>query len=85
MVSPIRRASRAETRRVVDQHVQAAEFAENLQRDWIDVVFLRHVADDAVGVRQLGGDPLHGVRRAGDEGDVSAARDQFADQREAKS
>jgi hypothetical protein len=76
---------RSKARGVVDQHVEAAELAEDLQGDRIDVVFPGHVADDAVGIRQLAGDALHRLCGTGDEGDVSAAAGQFADECKAES
>ena len=65
---------RPEARGVVDEHVEAAERAADLQGDGVRVGLLRDVADDAVaaGKRRRGaGD---GSALAGDEGDAIAAR-----------
>ena len=51
-----RERRRAEIRRVVDQDVEAAQLAENLQRHRVDVVLRRDVADDAVRAGMLAGD-----------------------------
>ena len=45
---------------------------------------VRHVADDAVGGRVLGGDAVDGVAGARDEGDACAAGEQLADERQAQ-
>ena len=70
---------------VIGEHVEAAELAEDLQRDGIDVVLAGDVADDAVRVWVVPCDALHGVGGAGDEGDVGSAARQLADEGEAES
>jgi hypothetical protein len=74
---------RAEAGGAVDQHVEAAEVAGDLQGDRMDVVLAADVADNAGGAGVPGGfgDSLGG---AGDEGDARALGSELADQREAE-
>ena len=65
-----RQRHRAEARGVVDEHVEAAERAADLQRDRVDVVLARDVADDAVAAGDRARDALHARGVAGDEGDA---------------
>jgi hypothetical protein len=66
-----RERGRAEARRVVDQDVEAAERAADLQRDRVRVFLPGDVADDAVAAAKRFGDAAHARRVAGDEGDRS--------------
>ena len=78
-----RQRHRPEARRVVDQHVEPAEAAGDLQRDRVDVVLAADVADDAVRAGRVGG-ALDGARGAGDEGDARAVRGELPHQRQAE-
>ena len=69
---------RPEVRGVVDQHVEAAEFADDLHGDGVDVVLHGDVADDAVRAGVLARHLLDAARRAGDEGHPRAAAEQLA-------
>jgi hypothetical protein len=73
-----------EARRVVDEHVQPAKAAEDLQRDRIDGFLRRDVADDAVRVGMSTGDLVDAFARAGHERHASAAACELGDQREAQ-
>jgi len=55
-----------------------------LQRDWIDVVLRRDVADDRVRAGELAGDALHTLAAARDKRDARAAPGERAHQREAQ-
>ena len=80
-----RQRHRAEARRVVDQHVEAAERAADLQRDRVRVVLARDVADDAVRCRRCARATRVDARRvAGDEGDRAPRAVQRLDERQAE-
>ena len=75
---------RAEIRRVVDEDVEAAQLTENLQRHRVDVVFHRHVADDAVCARVLAGDLVDPLAMTCDERHAGALLVQEMDEGEAE-
>ena len=54
----------------------------NLNRDRVNVVFQRDVADDAVGSGMLAGDPFDAIAASGDERDAGAAAEKLPDQRQ---
>ena len=74
----------AQARGVVDEDVQSAKRAENLQRDRMDVLLAGDVADNADDPGIRGRDSLDSFAIPGDEGDVRAAAGEFANQREAE-
>ncbi len=80
-----RERHRAEARRIVDEHVDAAAPAERLQRNAMDRVLVGDIADDAERFRLFARDALDAIRRARDERDVRAALAQFADERTSES
>ena len=70
--------------RVVDQDVESAELAENLERDGIDGVLRRDVADDAVDAGVAALDRFDAVAAARDEGDARAGAVQGTDERQSE-
>ena len=48
----------------------------------MDVVFERHVADDAVGAGMVEGDALNTLASAGDERHTGASRDELSNKRQ---
>ena len=68
----------------MDQDVEAAERAADLQRDGVHVVLLRDVADDAVAAGDRARDARDAAGVAGDEGDAVAARRERFDEGEAE-
>ena len=81
-VAEQRQRSRPKVRRVVDQHVEASELAENLQGYRIDVVLRRDVSHDAVGARMSTSDLADRLGMAGDERDAGALFVQLMDESE---
>src|SRR5215471_8284492 len=71
---------RAQARGIVYQRIETTEAAHDLQCDWMDVVLLRHVADDAVSAC-LCRDALDAIAMTGDECDLGAATAQLLHQR----
>ena len=67
-------------RGVVDQHVEPAEIARDLQRDRVDVVLPPDVADNAASAGFIG-DPCHRPGAARDERDAGASVRQAPDER----
>ena len=67
---------------VVDEDVETAEFAKNLESDGIDGVLRGDVSDDAVGARVATLDRFDPVAAARDEGHPRAGAVQLADERE---
>jgi len=68
----------------VDQDVEPAERAADLQRDGVHVFLPRDVADDAVAAGDLARDATETAGVAGDEGDRVAARRERFDEGEAE-
>ena len=83
-VAEQRQRRRTEIRRVVDEDVEAAQLAENLQRHRVDVVFRRDVAHDAVRARMLAGDLVDPLAMARDERDAGALLVQKMDEGKAE-
>ena len=77
-VAEQRQRHRSQARGVVDEHVETAKGAGDLQSDRIDVFLPRDVADDAVRARMCQGDGLDVRGCACDEGHVRAAAEEFA-------
>ena len=72
-------------RRVVDEDIEPTQTAKNLHGNRVDILLLRHVADDAVDVGMLTCHASDGVSTAGDERHPRAAMPQFANEREPQS
>jgi hypothetical protein len=68
----------------VDEDVEAAERAADLERDRVRVVLAGDVADDAVAAGDGSGDAADAGRVAGDEGDGVTARGEGVDERAAE-
>ena len=84
-VAEERERHRAERRRVVDEHVEAAEGANDLHGDGVDVVLEGHVSGDPVRPLVLRRDAFDLVAMPRHEGDVGAAIENVPDQGEAQS
>ena len=74
----------AEARSVVDEDIDAAQAAGDLQSDRIDVFLARQVADDAMGPRQFARDTLQTLPATRDKGDFGAAAAELTNQRKAQ-
>jgi hypothetical protein len=70
---------RAEGRCVVDERIEPAKIASDLQCDRIDVVRAPDIADNSTRPRLIG-DPLDHTGGASDKGNVSAAGDKQPDE-----
>src|SRR5262249_37773125 len=75
--------SRPETRCVVDQHVELAEIAGDLQRERVDILLTANVAHDSARTR-FSGYSFDGSRGSGNEGDARSARGELLDERESE-
>ena len=84
-VAQKRERRRSEIRRVVDEDVEAAQLAENLQRHRVDVVFRRDVAHDAVRAGMFAGDLVDPLAVAGDERHARALLVEQMDEGQAES
>ena len=83
-VAEQRERRRAEVRGVVHQHVEAAECADDLEGDRVDVLLQGDVPDDPVYAGEVARHPLDAVPRPGDEGHPRAAAVQLPDEGQAQ-
>jgi hypothetical protein len=68
----------------VDQNIEAAQRPEYLQGNWVDLLFLGHIASNAMDARISARNVLHTFTPAGDESNLRPAAEQFADERQAQ-